>query len=58
MIINGSVYVGIFLYIHGMVKDMKLRISSAGVGAVTELGPLNLWLIYSQENEFHTAIIK
>lgn len=58
MIANGSIYVGIFLYIDGMVKDMKVRISSRGVDAKAELYPLNIWTVYSQETDLHIAIIK
>lgn len=49
--INGSIYVGIFLYINGMVKDLKMRLSS-------ELSPVRPWSIYIKEINHHVEIIK
>lgn len=52
--INGSICVGIFLYINGMVDDMKTRISLAAA----ELHPLNTWAILESEIRLHVEIIK
>lgn len=54
--ISSSIYIGMFLYITGMVKDMKVQIDQ-------DLSPelskeTNKWMIYLQEIKFHAEIIR
>lgn len=60
MITAGSMYVGIYLYINGMVKDMKMRIMSIDTNAVivSQHSTMSIWSTYIQEIELHVEIIK
>lgn len=59
--LSGSAYVGIALYINGMVKDMKMRIMSINDhSSNTSVNPINqmkTWSAYVQEIDFHIEII-
>lgn len=61
--LSTSMYIGIFLYINAMVKDMKMRFSSIDDSLSiepnrTKIPPSDrIWLIYEQEIEFHIEII-
>lgn len=56
-------YIGIFLYINGMVKDMKMRFSSIDDSLTIKPNQTkvhlsdSIRLIYVQEIEFHIEII-
>lgn len=56
-----SIYIGIFLYITGMVTDMKTRIESIEKELRTDqrqaLNQIRVWTIFVQEIQFHTDII-
>lgn len=60
--ITASIFVGIFLYINGMVKDMKTRFTSinddfAACRAQQISQSNEIWSIYIQEIELHIGII-
>lgn len=55
---NISIFVGIFIYINGMVKDMKMRLSAANLDSVGDSSSINIWTIYEQELNLHNEIIK
>lgn len=51
----GSMYVGAFIYINGMVAEMKMRLKSIDSANVTHT--LKKWSIYVGEIELHNEII-
>lgn len=57
---TGSMYIGIFLYIHGMVEDLKMRILSINTDILSEKGPTkqNTWPFYIEEIDLNVEIIK
>lgn len=60
LVTNITIYSGIFAYIHGMVDDIKMRLSSTNpdVGEASRARPLEYWFIYVQELSLHNEIIK
>lgn len=58
VVVNVTIYVGIFTYINGMVKDMKIRLLSINADFVGSLRPVERWSIYIQELNLHNEIIK
>lgn len=50
-----SIYVGIFIYINAMVKDMKMRLLTTDLDLLEESSS---WSIYVQEFDFHNEIIR
>lgn len=56
-----SSYVGIILYITGMVRDLKARLASIEDGPSPEpqrtVHPTEIWSIYVREIRFHVEII-
>lgn len=57
---SGISYVGIFLYIHGMVADVQKRLESIGDGVTTQTtgsSSVQMWSIYRQQIDFHLKII-
>lgn len=61
LIASTSIYIGLFLYINAMVKDMKMRNMSIGSDSMGKppKASINLekWSIYVQYIEFHVEII-
>lgn len=53
----GSLYVGLCLYISGMVADMKTRLDSA-FASPKEFNKTDQWTVIVQEINFHTEIIE
>lgn len=62
VILSASFYIGTFLYINGMVTDMKIRVSSIDAESTLDqrhrLTPTEKWQIYQEEIQFHIAIIE
>lgn len=58
LIASGSIYIGISLYIIGMVEDLKMRIPSIDSDFVAQLNPASVWSIYVKEIDHHVEIIK
>lgn len=56
-ILSVSIYVGIFLYIDGMVLDMRKRIISLNDVSTIRPRQLEKWSIYLTEIQFHNDII-
>lgn len=55
----GTIHTGIFLYINGMVKDMKMRINAINVDSSEKShDSMKAWLNYVREIRFHIEIIK
>lgn len=52
-----SLYVGMYLYISGMVRDMNRRFSSLADGSILQPNRLQMWTTYTQEVDFHIEII-
>lgn len=57
-IASGSIFVGIILYINGMVKDLNARIIALEINSIAEESPASAWSIYLQEINMHVEIIK
>lgn len=69
IIMSVTIYVGIFLYIVGMVTDMKMRMTSIGSDPAKDklvsqskndevyVSRRRIWSIYMEEMEFHIKII-
>lgn len=53
-------YIGMFLYIHGMVEDLKMRILSINADFLPETSAKkqSLWLFYVREIDLNVQIIK
>lgn len=58
IVIAASIYIGMCLYITGMVKDMKMRITAIDSPAYHRLHESNTWPIYVREISFHNEIIE
>lgn len=62
LIATGSIYLGTFLYINAMVKDMQMRFMSLESDSTIKphklLDSKQVWSIYVQEIEFHNGIIE
>lgn len=55
---SGSIFVGIFYYINGIVKDMNARILALEKDPVTETSLTSAWSFYLQEINMHVEVIK
>lgn len=56
---SASIYVGLFLYINAMVKDVKMRLSLINLNDSADEGhPANIWSNYVPEIDLHVEIIK
>lgn len=62
---SGSMYIGLSLYINGMVQDLKKRIekidvdsTSIGDKSPSPMTQTEIWLIYVKEMDFHMEIIE
>lgn len=62
IIVSGSIYVGIFMYIDAMVSDIRMRFKTIAdelsVEAKPSLDNLRLWSAYVREIDFHIEIIR
>lgn len=56
LVIAGIIYIGIFLYIKSMVKDMEMRIAVIDIDPVSNL--TKIWSIYVREMTFRTEITR
>lgn len=55
----GTIQMGIFLYINGMVKDMKIRMKTIGLDSPNDPNhSKRIWSNYVREIKFHNEIIK
>lgn len=62
VIMTASIYIGIFLYINGMVCDMKMRMKDLESDFTTKMprhttNHIRICSIYVEEIEFHLNII-
>lgn len=63
IISTGSSFIGIHLYINGMMRDMKMQFNSINVDFMDPSKPSNSlrrmekWSIYVREIEFHIEIV-
>lgn len=55
---TGTIYVGIFLYINGMVEDLKMRVFPIDADFIGDIIPVDIWSIYVHEINLHAEIIK
>lgn len=58
---SASIYIGIFLYINGMVADMQMRaksIDNNDNSVDDNPGSSKNWLILVEEMKFHLGIIR
>lgn len=53
----GSLYVGLCLYINGMVADMRTRVDSA-FASHKEFNKMDQWAVILKEIDFHNEIIE
>lgn len=56
---SATIYIGMFLYIDGLVRDLKMRLLA--VADDFSIGSLNLernWLIYVHEIKFHIQVFR
>lgn len=62
LVIVGSIYIGMVLYIAGMVKDMRMRIvpydSDFAPESHQPLNQIKAWLMFAREIEFHAEILR
>lgn len=62
LVVSGLIYVGIFMYIDAMVKDIRMRFRAIdhqfSFNSEKSLNKSRLWSIYVREMEFHTEIIR
>lgn len=58
---SGSSYIGMFLYINGMMSDMKMRLNSMNNNSMEAQqkpsSSVEKWSIYVREMDFHVEII-
>lgn len=58
---SGSSYIGMFLYINGMMRDMKMRLNSMNNNSMEAQqkpsSSVEKWSIYVREMDFHVEII-
>lgn len=53
LITSDLIYIGVFLYVDAMVKDMQIRIKSSDFS-----DQMNSWTMYVREMNFHIEIIR
>lgn len=55
LVLSGTIYIGFFLYMDGMVRDIEIRMTSITIDATNRE---KIWSIYLEEIDFHVEIIK
>lgn len=62
IIATASIFIGLSLYINGMMEDMKMRLMSIDSDSTEKpskrLNPVQMWSIYVEEIQFHIEIIE
>lgn len=58
VLVAGSIFIGMFLYITGMVSDMKMRIATIDDDLASQQKNRHFWLLHVREFRFHVEIIE
>lgn len=59
IVISGSIFIGVGLYINSMAKDLENVLNDDGGPTKPNrtIGRMELWLTYAQQIDFHIKII-
>lgn len=58
IIATASIFIGLHLYINGMMQDMRIRLTMRAIDGDSTEEPTQMWPTYVEEIQFHIEIIE